>query len=292
LHRVIRQRFGGRIDSGQSSADHDYGQAELEIRDRVGLGRARELQRHQEIGRLPHAAGQAVLHRDHRGASRARAQGHVIEAHLEGAIDGHSAAEAHAAEHAELRAPFQQQPDQLEKILVPANGDAVFGYAAKARHDPVVQRLVQLVYVVDGTERGTFPANSDSGNVGGQRLDLQSVDADHRVAVVHQMMRQRKSSRAQSDHQHLVSGIQPRNGPREVERIPARQQAVNLEAPRQFQHVLQSASFHLRDVHRILLLENARLHAVIADAVTRARCHRIVDSDNRQRADRVSLLLD
>ena len=38
-----------------------------------------------------------------------------------------------------------------------------------------------------------------------QRLDLQAIDGGHRVAVVHQMMRQREARRAQPDHQHLVA---------------------------------------------------------------------------------------
>ena len=46
------------------------------------------------------------------------------------------AAEAHAAEHLEFAAPLQQQPDQLEEVLVPAHGDAVFGDAAEAGHHP------------------------------------------------------------------------------------------------------------------------------------------------------------
>ena len=122
----------------------------------VGFGRAGELQRHQEIGRLAHAAHEAVLHRDHGGPAGARAQRDVIEAHFERAVDGHGAAEAHAAEHAELGAALEQQPDHLQEVLVPADGDAVLGHAAEARHHAVVQALVDFGDVADGAERHAF----------------------------------------------------------------------------------------------------------------------------------------
>ena len=74
----------------------------------------------------------------------------------------------------------------------------------------------------------------------------------------------------------------------QVERIPAREQAVDLEAPRQLEHVLQRARLGLRDVDRLLLLVDARLHAVVADAVPGRRAQRVVDHDDRERADRVA----
>ena len=76
-----------------------------------------------------------------------------------------------------------------------------------------------------------------------------------------------------------------------IQRIPARQQAIDLKTPRQFQNILQRARFRLRDIDRILLLVNAGLHAVIADAVTGAGAHRIVDRHDRKRADRIAVLL-
>ena len=104
-------------------------------------------------------------------------------------------------------------------------------------------------------------------------------------------MRQRESGRTQPHHQHFVPAGRERQRTREIQRIPARQQAVDFEAPRQLQHVLQRTRFHLRNVHRVLLLENAGLHAVVADAMPGAGRHRVVDGDNRQRAQGVALLL-
>ena len=78
----------------------------------------------------------------------------------------------------------------------------------------------------------------------------------------------------------------------QVERIPAREQAVDLESPRQLEHVFQRARLRLRDVDRLLLLIDARLHAVVADAVAGRGRHRIVDDDHGERADREPFRLD
>ncbi len=40
---------------------------------------------------------------------------------------------------------------------------------------------------------------------GGQRFDLQAVDRGNRVAIVHQVVRQREAGRAQTDDQNLVA---------------------------------------------------------------------------------------
>ena len=57
------------------------------------------------------------------------------KAKLESAVDGDGPAEAHAAEHLELRAAFQQEPDDLEEVLVPADGDAIFGDDSETGQD-------------------------------------------------------------------------------------------------------------------------------------------------------------
>ena len=193
---------------------------------------------------------------------------------------------------ANSRAALEQQTDHLQEILVPADRDAVFGHAAEARHHAVVQRFVKLVHVANRTEAHALAERRHAGNIHRQRLDLQAVHADHRVAVVHQMMREREAGGSQADHQHLVPALGPRQRTREIQRIPARQQAINLEAPRQFQNIFQRARLDLRDVHRLLLLKNAGLHAVIADAMTGSGGHGIVDGDDGQRADGIAALLD
>ena len=108
LDHVIGKRLGRRIDCGQAAADDHDGHADLQVRHRIVLGCAGELQRHQEVRCLTHAARQPILHRDHCRAASASAERDVIEAQIEGAIDGYGAAEAHATEHRELAAALQQ----------------------------------------------------------------------------------------------------------------------------------------------------------------------------------------
>ena len=103
-------------------------------------------------------------------------------------------------------------------------------------------------------------------------------------------MRQRVAGRPEPDDQDVAAVVGQRIGPLDVERIPARQQPVDLDAPRHVEHVGQHAGLDLRDVDRFLLLIDAGLHAVVADAMTGARAHRVVDDDDRQRAERIAAL--
>ena len=153
LHDVVGQRFGRRVDRRQAAADHDDRHADLQVGERIEFRRAGQLQRHQEIRRLANAAHQTVLHRDHGGPAGAGAERDVIEAQFEGAVDGQRAAEAHAAVHAELAPPLDQQPDHLQEVLVPAHRDAVFGDAAETGHHALVETLVDFGDVVNGPER-------------------------------------------------------------------------------------------------------------------------------------------
>ena len=121
---------------------------------------------------------------------------------------------------------------------------------------------------------------------GVERLDLEPVDADHGVAVVDEVVREREPRGSESDDQHALAGRGQRHRLRKVERIPAREQRIDLEAPGQREHVLQHARLGLRNVDRVLLLVDARLHAVVADAMPGRRRHRVVDADHRERAER------
>ena len=100
------------------------------------------------------------------------------------------------------------------------------------------------------------------------------------------MMRQRESRRPHPDDERSLAGRRSRKRPSQIEWIPAREQRVDLEAPGQRQHVLQQPGLGLGNIDRILLLIDARLHAVVADAMTRRRHERVIDADHRQRAKR------
>ena len=163
LPHVIGQAFRRGIDRRQPAADHHHGQAQLQIGDGRTFRRPGQLQCHQEVRRLSHPARQPVRNVQHRRAPRAHAQRDVIEPHRPGVVDRQrrAAAEPHAAEMGECRATLQQQPHQLQVVLVPAHGDAVLRDAAESGHDSVVEVLEQRLHV---TDRG--------GGVKAQRLDL------------------------------------------------------------------------------------------------------------------------
>ena len=127
-----------------------------------------------------------------------------------------------------------------------------------------------------------------SDDVRRQRLDLQSVDADDAETLVHQIVGERVAGRPETGDEDVLAVIGQRMGPADIQRIPPREQSVDLDAPRQLQHVGQHAGFDFRDVDRVLLLVDARLHAVVADAMAGARAHRVVQHDERERADRVA----
>ena len=207
LDRVVRERFGGRVDRGQTAADDHGGQAQLEIGDGVTAGGTGQLQCHEEVRRLADAAGEAVLHRNDRRTAGAGAEGNVIEAELEGAIDGDRPAEAHAAEHGERTATLDQEADDLEEVLVPANGDAIFGDAAEAGHDAVVERFVNLVDLANGAEGFLVPVGIDTGEVFGEGFDFETVDGADGVAVVQQVMGERVAGRAEADDENFVAGV-------------------------------------------------------------------------------------
>ena len=144
LHRVIRERLGRRVDRRQPAADDDHRQPELHVGHRVRLRRAGELQRHQEIRRRAHAGREPVRQFEHRRLARARRDRDVVEATRERAVGIERPAEAHAAEEREALATLEQQPDDLQEVLVPAHGDPVLGDAAESGHHAIVERLVQM----------------------------------------------------------------------------------------------------------------------------------------------------
>src|SRR5215510_15642651 len=95
-----------------------------------------------------------------------------------------------------------------------------------------------------------------------------------------------------SHHEYVLAVVAKWVRPSRVDRVPPRQQRDNLEPIRQPQHVRQNTGFDLRNIYRILLLKNARLHAVVADSMTGAGEHRIVDHYHRERPDRVAFTIE
>jgi hypothetical protein len=217
---------------------------------------------------------------------RPRGDRDVIEAHGERALGVEGAAEAHAAVERKAVAALEQQANHLEEVLVPAHGDAVLGDAAESRHHAIVQRFGERRCIADRLEGDALAGHRDPRHLRRQRLDLQAVDADDGVAVVEQEMRQREPGRTHSDDQRPLAGRRQGQRLSEVQRIPARQQRVDLEAPRKRQHILEDPRLGLRNVDGIGLLVDARLHAVVADPVAGGRHQRVVDADDGKRTQR------
>ena len=82
-------------------------------------------------------------------------------------------------------------------------------------------------------------------------------------------MSEGKTSRSQSNNKNLAARCRLWKGSGEIERIPPREQRVNLEPPRQRKNLLEGACLDLRNIDRLLLLINAGFHAVVANAMTR-----------------------
>src|SRR6202045_4430644 len=106
------------------------------------------------------------------------------------------------------------------------------------------------------------------------------------------MMRQRETGGAEPDDQHLVARWRLRQRAAQIERVPPGQQAVDLEPPGEAEHNLEGAGLDLRDIDRLLPLVDAGLHAIVADAVAGRGADRVVDRDDRQRAEAVAARFD
>ena len=143
LARVVGHHLGRGIDGGQAAADDPGRQPYLQVGQRGILGRAGQLQAHEEVRGLADAADQVVLKPDDRRLAGAGGQRDVIEAELPGVFERDTAAEAHAAVGAEGALAQQGEVDDLEKVLVPAHGDAVLRDAAEAAHGARVEILVE-----------------------------------------------------------------------------------------------------------------------------------------------------
>ncbi len=163
LPDVVGEALGRGVDRRQAAADHHHGHAELQVGDGGLLRRAGQLQRHQEVRRLPHAARQPVRDVQHGRLAGAHAQRDVVEAHRPGIVHRQrgAAAEADAAEMGEfVGAPLQQQAHHLQVVLVPADGDAVLGHAAEPGHDAVVEVFEHRLDVAHRRCYGSKPSGS------------------------------------------------------------------------------------------------------------------------------------
>ena len=286
---IVGDELRRHVDRREPPADDDGRQAHLEVGHRFALGRARELEGHEEVRSLPDAADQVVLDLDDRRPAGPRRDGDVVEPELPGVVRRERPAEARPAEDAERSPPHERDVDDAQEVLVPPDGDPVLGDAAETGQDTRVQLPFDLLPPVpDGAGRGLVVADE----VGGERLDLESVHAHDAEPLVQEELRERISCRSHPDDEDVLAVVRKGVGALDVERVPPREQAVDLEPPRKIEDIGQNARLSLRDVDRLLLLVDAGLHAVVADPVARAGDHRIVDRDHREGGDRIALFLE
>ena len=104
----------------------------------------------------------------------------MVEAKLPRIFNGEGATEAHATVDTQTLSAQQRQIDHFEEILVPADGDAIFGDPAEAKIAARIEIVIQHAKIADGT--GCF------GYITEQRLrqglDLERIDPDHPETLV------------------------------------------------------------------------------------------------------------
>src|SRR5262249_60804665 len=109
----------------------------------------------QEVGRLTNAAREIVHDIDDWRPPCTGGHGDVTEPQPPRVFDRESPTKPHTAIHAKRVTTGKSQVKQCEKILVPANRDAVFGNTAESLENAVIKR----------------PANPGPGIQRSQRLD-------------------------------------------------------------------------------------------------------------------------
>ena len=139
LEGVVGQELRRRVDRGQAAPDDDGRQLHLQVGEGLFLEGAGQLERHQKVRGLPHAAHDVVLHRDDRRPAGAGRDRDVVEPGVEGLLGRQRAPEAHAPEDLETAAARERQVDQRQEVLVPAHRDAVLRHAAEAGERALVE---------------------------------------------------------------------------------------------------------------------------------------------------------
>ena len=246
LAHVVGEALGRGVDRGQAAADDHDGHADLQIGDGGKFRGAGQLQRHQEVAGRADAACEAVRHIHDRRLAGAEAERDVVETHVPRIVDREcgAAAEAHAAEMGEFFPSFQQQADKFEIVLVPADGDAVLGHAAETGHDAIIE-IFDIVFPI--SRIGSL-GSKPSGSIFNPSIATTVWPSFMRWCARVKPAGPRPTIRT------LPVGIAAGRAA-DVERIPAREQGINFETPRQRQHILQHGGFGLRNVDRLLLLK-------------------------------------
>src|SRR6187551_374559 len=98
-------------------------------------------------------------------------------------------------------------------------------------------------------------------------------------------MGERIPCRSETDNQYIFPVIGQRVRPFCVQRIPSGEQTVDLKTVRQIKNVSQDRGLGKRYIHRVLLLKDTALHAVVTDTMACSGTHGIVDGNQSQSTD-------
>ena len=225
VHDVVSARLGRGVNRGQSTADHQDGHPDLEVRRGVATASPGRLQGHQEVARGPNTAREPARDLDHRGGTGAGGEGDMVKTHGESIVKRQGPAQTNSSGQSELIAPLEQQSHQGQEILVPTDRDPVFGDPAEAARHAGRQRLEDRLDLnhrleIDPVEVVAGVLRVDPGRQ--QRLKLEPIDGEHRMTVLDQVMGEREASRSESGNQHLATGRWAWQWALEIERVPAR----------------------------------------------------------------------
>jgi hypothetical protein len=209
LDRVVGQRLGRGVDRGQAAADHHHRQAQLHVGDGVLLGRARELQRHQEVRRRAHAARQPVGHVEHRRLAGARRTARCGRSPCRSASFG-------------VSVPPKRTPPNIAKALRRSSSRrmsfrkflsqrTVMPYSATPPKPAIMRAsrsFVERRDIADRREGHALARHVDAGSAGAAaRSSVRRCrpPCGRRSSGV----RQREAGRPQADDQHALAGIGP-----------------------------------------------------------------------------------
>ncbi len=170
------------------------GQLRLQVGEGLLLERAGQLERHQEVRRLPDPPDDVVLHGDDRGAAGAGRDRDVVEAQVERLLGRDGPAEAHAPEDFEAAPAGERQVDEGQEVLVPADRDSVLRDAPESGERPLVETARDRRVVPDRLD----PEAVLAGPLRRKGFDLQAVDADDPEAFVDEVVRERVARGPQS----------------------------------------------------------------------------------------------
>ena len=235
---------------------------------------------HRKSDAVPNAATPGCLPFRPALACRARRQRNVIKPELPRIIEFQRAAKPHPP--CSCKAVHARATDtEARGNFVPAHRDAVFRHPPPNPSEPAHQAALSTGKIAHRLGHNATCQVARKRPI--DRFQLQPIDCTDRKPFAQKVVAAQRVARRPSPTTSTLrplyasgygrvrcSGFQRRSSP--YSSTPHGSPA-HPSAP----------TFRLRDVDRVLLLENARFHAVVADPMSRPGTHRVVEHDQRQR---------